>query len=1058
MGWFPLLVLIVFGMVSIAFMVQMPKEKPMHNIKRVIRGTGAVEPVEDVKHPSVNNEKPDRSIIFKSQLVVLVLSARKHRGIRDTIRNTWAKGHSNVFFVVGKPCMYKEVDRETWTCRPKQNAQKIASGVIEDASDLIIVDVIDVYRNLASKLHAAYYWVLEHTDAQYILKTDDDTFVRVDHLDKWLESRSTRPYEMIAAHFTKDSQVHRQGKWAELSFSGNVYPPYPSGSGHVVNRAVLEYMHVHDKTWKSYQGEDTSMGIWIENIKKDIKITLTSDSKFESHSGDCHDSTKFVLGHNVSPKKMRECWGIDIKHTDINCVNKPVGKMWQAFESMVRILESLNAPYTIFAGTVLSWYRDCSLGSSDIDMRIDLYWFQKHQFQLHGELKRSGWRMERSFGSISDVGYEEAWILNGVKCDLFSTTPVGDSYISGLTINGITYPCKSFFTRVEEHTWGDVTFKVPMPIERYLEKKYGNWKEKHISGYIWDVEPFKSDRDFCNKGKLPSLHVPKCTDPQYKLSLNDFQEPSYYFVGPNNKHIHFTASVNKDCDLLNGHCTNIQNGSAKAPDKWLIKIIEKTMSHCLGCLSFDFGSNIGLVSLSFLSTKSAVVSVEPQIDLCCASIVSSSSVMNKHKSWCAGVKTMLNNNDIMPICSDKPSFRDGWIPQKNELNNLFQSLGLPSCYNTKLLQLHSIVNNGMDDFGDNVQMIKIDTDSIDCNIVHELLSMKIDFVSVTFETWANDLCNKKQTFMELLNTLQNRGYAIYHTPAQDIHYTDLYSHEDTRVIDKFVKIDDVILWKISLINKMLEQEKQSLFKLRSTYQMIATRAILTPHFFIIWENKENNVDLKNANYEELIKNCRNSINDHGYATTVLSNSLSWGKSFNFHDMTKGSPLNSDIYSKIISSSHPMVHLADVVRILALWRFGGSYVDADAEMKSNSYVNLAYEQNKMLLMRSPHNHINCPLLWGCIKYHDEEFYVSNGLLVNFSPKTYFLTEILHEMNKKYDPKAWSSIGPHLLTYVWKNLPDDEKEKFILVEWKYIWGSASTQNCLGCDFLEKDFQSE
>jgi hypothetical protein len=589
---------------------------------------------------------------------------------------------------------------------------------------------------------------------------------------------------------------------------------------------------------------------------------------------------------------------------------------------------------------------------------------------------------------------------------------------------------------------------------------YGNWKKKHISGYLWDVEPFKTDRDYCNKRKLPSLHVPKCTDPQYKLSLNDFQEPSYYFVGPYNKHIHFTASINKDCDLLNGHCTNIQNGSAKAPEKWLIKIIEKTMSHCLGCLSFDFGSNIGLVSLSFLSTKSAVVSVEPQIDLCCASIVSSSSVMNKHKSWCAGVKTMLNNNDIMPICSDKPSFRDGWIPKKNELNNLFQSLGLPPCYNTKLLQLRSIVNNGMDDFGDNVQMIKIDTDSIDCNIVHELLSMKIDFVSVTFETWANDLCNKKQTFMELLNTLQNRGYAIYHTPAQDIHYTDLYSHEDTRVIDKFVKIDDVIIWKISLINEMHEQEKQSLFKLRSTYQMIATRAILTPHFFIIWENKENNVDLKNANYEEVIKNCRNSINDHGYATTVLSNSLSWGKSFNFHDITKGSPLNSDIYSKIISSSHPMVHLADVVRILVLWRFGGSYVDADAEMKSNSYVNLAYEKNKMLLMRSPHNHINCPLLWGCIKYHDEEFYVSNGLLVNFSPKTYFLTEILHEINKKYDPKAWSSIGPHLLTYVWKNLPDDEKEKFILVEWKYIWGSASasTQNCLGCDFLEKDFQSE
>jgi hypothetical protein len=32
---FPVMVLLVFGMVSIAFVMQMPKEKPMHNVRRV---------------------------------------------------------------------------------------------------------------------------------------------------------------------------------------------------------------------------------------------------------------------------------------------------------------------------------------------------------------------------------------------------------------------------------------------------------------------------------------------------------------------------------------------------------------------------------------------------------------------------------------------------------------------------------------------------------------------------------------------------------------------------------------------------------------------------------------------------------------------------------------------------------------------------------------------------------------------------------------------------------------------------------------------------------------
>ena len=61
----PVLILTVLGILTIAFMMQMPKEKPVHNVKRVIRGkpeaevvdvVEVVEPVVDVKHPI---EKPE---------------------------------------------------------------------------------------------------------------------------------------------------------------------------------------------------------------------------------------------------------------------------------------------------------------------------------------------------------------------------------------------------------------------------------------------------------------------------------------------------------------------------------------------------------------------------------------------------------------------------------------------------------------------------------------------------------------------------------------------------------------------------------------------------------------------------------------------------------------------------------------------------------------------------------------------------------------------------------------------------------------------------------------
>jgi hypothetical protein len=195
-----------------------------------------------------------------------------------------------------------------------------------------------------------------------------------------------------------------------------------------------------------------------------------------------------------SPKKICP---FDNSELDIpirqHCVNKPSGVMWDVFKSMVDILNNLKANYTISSGTVLSWYRDCSLGSSDIDMYIELRWFTLYQQKLHQSLIASGWRQEHNFGTIGDVGYEEAWLKNGIKTDLFSIAHIDGHYVNSLTISGIQYPCYSLFERYEIHRWNALTFQVPSPIEPYLVGKYGNWKKKHIYGYAWDIEPFKTD-------------------------------------------------------------------------------------------------------------------------------------------------------------------------------------------------------------------------------------------------------------------------------------------------------------------------------------------------------------------------------------------------------------------------------------------------------------------------------------------------------------------------------------------------------------------------------------
>ena len=252
------------------------------------------------------------------ELAVIVLTGRDFKDRRNVIRETWGNRHSNVFFIIGKHCPYRPDQRKSWVCEPKDvnvkidenyNAQQESlTTQLSKEPNVIVVDMIDVYRHLAEKLKLAYMWIVEHTGAKYVLKMDDDSFARVDSVEHWLKSRVNPPkYEIIAAVFSRGGPT-RSGKWAETKYKPDKYPPWPSGAGHIVSRPVIEYMHQNAETWVSYQGEDTSLGIWMEKVRPQMDVKRTPSEHFIPHSGDCHNKNKFVIGHSISIPKMRDCY------------------------------------------------------------------------------------------------------------------------------------------------------------------------------------------------------------------------------------------------------------------------------------------------------------------------------------------------------------------------------------------------------------------------------------------------------------------------------------------------------------------------------------------------------------------------------------------------------------------------------------------------------------------------------------------------------------------------------------------------------------------------------
>jgi len=287
-------------------------------VKPVVESESIVKPVVDTVVTGV-----EKIVI---ELAVIVLSARDYKKRREVIRETWGNGHSNVFFVVGKHCPYRPEQRKTWECEPKNQKMPIDLGYnsreerltreLNNQPNVIVVDTVDVYRNLPEKLKLAYMWIVEKTTAKYVLKMDDDSFARVDSVQHWLRNRPNPPkYEIIAGKFNTGGPT-RKGKWAETKYKPNKYPPWPSGSGHIVSRSVIKYMHDNIDTWVSYQGEDTSMGIWLSKIREQIVVKRTWSQHFITHSGDCHNTNKFVIGHSIPLHKMRECYKImdEYKH------------------------------------------------------------------------------------------------------------------------------------------------------------------------------------------------------------------------------------------------------------------------------------------------------------------------------------------------------------------------------------------------------------------------------------------------------------------------------------------------------------------------------------------------------------------------------------------------------------------------------------------------------------------------------------------------------------------------------------------------------------------------
>ncbi|KAK7291736.1 hypothetical protein RIF29_07113 [Crotalaria pallida] len=249
--------------------------------------------VEKLKAPSIS----------KKRLVLLigVFSTGNNFERRMALRRTWMQydavrsGEVAVRFFIG---LHKNnrVNFELWN-----EAQ--AYG------DIQLMPFVDYYSLITLKTIAICIMGTKVIPSKYIMKTDDDAFLRIDEVLSILKGKpSDGVYHGLIA--SKSSpQRDKDSKWyiSEKEWPHDTYPLWAHGPGYIISRDIAKFIvqgH-QERKLQLFKLEDVAVGIWIEQFNNGVKpVRYSNDERFYNAGCD----SNYVLAHYQSPRMVLCLW------------------------------------------------------------------------------------------------------------------------------------------------------------------------------------------------------------------------------------------------------------------------------------------------------------------------------------------------------------------------------------------------------------------------------------------------------------------------------------------------------------------------------------------------------------------------------------------------------------------------------------------------------------------------------------------------------------------------------------------------------------------------------
>ncbi|KAK6913634.1 Galectin, carbohydrate recognition domain [Dillenia turbinata] len=175
--------------------------------------------------------------------------------------------------------------------------------------DIQLMPFVDYYNLISLKTVAVCMMGIKILPARYIMKTDDDAFVRIDEVLSCLKEKASSG--LLYGRISFDSAPNRDkgGKWyiSAQEWPKGSYPPWAHGPGYIISQDIAKFIvQGHQEgSLKPFKLEDVAMGIWIEEFKRSgSAVNYVTDDRF--YNAGCESN--YILAHYQGPRLLLCLW------------------------------------------------------------------------------------------------------------------------------------------------------------------------------------------------------------------------------------------------------------------------------------------------------------------------------------------------------------------------------------------------------------------------------------------------------------------------------------------------------------------------------------------------------------------------------------------------------------------------------------------------------------------------------------------------------------------------------------------------------------------------------